>query len=263
MLLFRRILGFKEETIQQRENRRAQRYAVSPSFPLKVVLNTLGRDEDAQLNKTKDGRGRNWGAQAVNLSSTGASILVSPSLLVHRGDTCTLTLTIENFVIVQRGLVAHYRGQRDYATIGIAFEAPEPGMQRAYLQLLEPLAIGESLKPVPAKQVRQDTPGQHKEQYCGEGDAQLTVWRATPESAPHAFEFRMHQCYARGSSHSSELAVYTLEDSPPSVHGYDAPALKRSPGHTREIQTLFRWTVPHLASAVPADVREFLAQFAQ
>lgn len=263
VLLFRRILGFKGETVQQREKRHAQRYPVGEHFPLKAVLNTLGRDEDAQLNQTKDGRGRNWGAHAVNLSSNGASVCVSPSLLVHRGDACTLTLTIDNFVIVQRGVVAHYRATRDHATIGIAYESPEPSMQRAYLQLLEPLAIGDSMKTVPAKQVRQDTPGQFKEQYRGDSDSQLTVWRASEGAAPHAFEFRMHQCYARGSAHSQELAVYELEDAPPSKRGYDAPALKRSAAHTREIQTLFRWTLPNLSPAVPADVRQFLAGFAR
>ncbi|MBA4138675.1 MAG: hypothetical protein C0518_15325 [Opitutus sp.] len=260
-VLFRRILGFKDETVSQREKRHAQRHAVGEQFPLKVVLNVQGRDEDATLNQTRDGRGRNWTVQVVNLSSSGARLRVPSALYVQRGDTCTLTLIIGNFVIVQRGTVAHFRTQNTHAMLGMAFGPAAPEMQKSYLQLLEPLSLGESLRPVPAKRVAQDTPGQHKEQYHGSEDSLLTIWRVGAGGPVNAFEYRMRQCYARGAAAFADLQVFVLEDKP--RQNYASTTLQPSPSHAREIQTLFRWIVPNLSSAVPEDAREFLARFAQ
>lgn len=260
-MLFRRILGFKDETVQQREKRHAQRHTVGEQFPLKAVFNAQGRDEDAALNATRDGRGRNWGVRVVNLSSSGARILVPSSLYVQRGDACTLTLIIENFVIVQRGTIAHYRTQGDHAMLGMAFSAAEPATQKSYLQLLEPIALGESLRPVPAKRVTQDTPGQHKEQFHGSEDSLLTLWRIGEGGPVNAFEYRMRQCYARGAAAFPDLQVFVLEEK--TRQSYPAITLQLSASHAREIRMLFRWIVPNLSPAIPDDAREFLARFAQ
>lgn len=262
MLLFRRILGFKEETLQQREKRHAQRHAVGADFPLKASLNVVNRDDYDGLNTSRDGRGRNWGVTVLNLSSSGARLRLGSALYVQRGDTCKLTLTIGSFVIVQRGTIAHYRSQSDEVQIGVAFEpAPEP-MQKAYLQLLEPISLGASLHPVAARRVKQDTPGQHKEQYHGSADSMLTVWRVGAGGAVNAFEYRLRDCYARAAAAFPDLQVYVLEEETRQT-GYPATTLQPSPTHAREIQTLFNWTVHNLTDAVPADVQAFLRRFSR
>ncbi len=262
MLLFRRILGFTQETIREKEQRHAQRHTVSVDFPLKVVLNAHGRDDDDQKTVSRDGRGRNWGAQAVNLSANGASLRVPLALALKRGDQCNVTLSIEGHVFVLRGTVAHYRACRDYAAVGLAVETPDLAMRRGYLQLLETLAIGESLRPVAPRHVRQDSNSQHKEQYQGDAAALLTVWRTRAGGELQAFEFQLGGFFARGSAGNGALQVFALEDSSAPRSNYAPVTLKPSPTHAREIQSLFRWVRPHLTTAIPADVRSFLAGFA-
>jgi hypothetical protein len=262
VLLFRRILGFKDESLQQREKRHAHRYAVGPDFPLKAVLNVVNRDDYDGLNASRDGRGRNWGVHVVNLSSTGARLRLGSALYVQRGDSCKLTLTIGNFVIVQRGTIAHYRSQGDEVQVGVAFEPAPEAMQKAYLQLLEPIALGGSLRPVAARRVKQDTPGQHKEQYHGSADSMLTVWRVSEGGPVNAFEYRLRDYYARAAAAFPDLQVYVLEEETRQT-GYAATTLQPSPAHTREVQTLFNWTVLNLTDAVPADVQTFLRRFAR
>lgn len=260
VLLFRRILSFKPETVAAQEHRRSQRYAVGEDFALKAVLVTAGRDADGEPLKPSDGRGRPWGCQVVNLSSTGLNVRVSASLYAARGDACTVTLKLERYEIELPGELAHFRAGREIATCGVALRFDEFTQQKAYLQMLEAVSIGASLKPVPAAKVLQDSPGFRKFQFAGQGDELLSVWQADGYPVPSAFEFRFHDHYVRGAP-GEPLKVYGREDGGEGPIGYSMPALNLSAIHAAEVRRLFGWIVPNLSAEVPAQVRGLLAEF--
>ncbi len=260
MLLFRRILSFKPETVAEQENRRSRRYPVGEGFALKGSLATAGRDPDGQPLRTADGRGRPWGCRIVDMSSTGVSARVASALSAGRGDACTLSLRLEKYELEIPGEIAHFRVGRDFATCGVALRFDEFMQQKAYLQMLEAVSIGASLKPVPAAKVLQDSPGFRKVQYAGQGDELLSVWQPDGHPAPSAFEFRFHDHYVRGAL-GEPLKVYGRDDTGDGPIGYSMPALNLSAIHAAEVRRLFGWIVPNLSTGIPEAVRSLLEQF--
>lgn len=256
MLIFKRILNFKEEAVQASEQRQTIRYAVGPTFPFKTVLTLQAHDSDGHLVAT-DTTGRDWAGRLVNLSSTGASIQIHHAAAGARGEACYLRFSLDSYHLQLAGTIAHFRVYRDYALCGLQFAFPDFPTQKAYLQLLEPVAIGASLTPVDPKKIKQTTPDLHMEQFTGDSSALLTIWRSGAGGPLHSFDFRMNNYGVRWGTGMTELDTYGLTD----------PAGKKSPVPLRlteaqqeEVRWLFCLAVPNLAKAVPMDVRKFLGQ---
>lgn len=247
MLFFKRILNFTQEAAAQREQRHAERYAVTVDSPLQARLEISGRSHPGQL---------------VNLSSTGASIRLSTVLASNRGAAGRLELTLEQRTLTTAVKVAHYQPDAHHTVLGLQLLFGDFDTKKGYLQLLEPVAIGAGLRAGDPTLVREKERGLVTTLYHGPGDTLLTVWSSFAGQAIQGFEFRMHDYFVRSGPNPPALEVFLSEEQTAEHKlGYRVPALKRAGEESAEILRLFRWVLPHLNRKLPEDVREFLARF--
>ena len=247
MLFFKRILDVKK-TAAPSERRVAARYAVLPGFPLKTVLNIVGRDELGQPLTGRGGEGTDWTGRLINLSSTGARVQMPHTVLAQRGDACRLKLDMQGYVLVVPGTIAHVAERRDSLVFGLALDLEASLTAAAYGQLVELVALGSTLKLV--KPLQPDASGYLVEQYEGEPSSRLVIWRQMVGREVAAFEFQMKDCVVRGLAGREGLECFT---------GTSTTGVKAATGAKgEEILRLYQWVVLNLAPAVPADVRDFL-----
>jgi hypothetical protein len=250
MLLFKRILNFTRSNVAASEQRGAERHVVGSAVQFKVAL-TLLRHDAAGKADPRGRQGPDWTAKVMNLSTLGASVQLPAAAHAHHGEVCRFKLSLGDYHIDIPGKVAYFRTFPTHATCGVAFEFDFFEIRKAYLQLLEAVAIGASLAPVPAAEIKPDATGLDKEVYRGKDGAQLTVWRTEADGDISRFDFRMSDYGVRWSTGQTELETY-------------ASARKSSGGElTRaehdEVSWLFCLAVPNLAKAVQSDVRKFLS----
>ena len=249
MLFFERILNSKQSP---KEQRRASRYAVGAAFPLKAVLNLVGRDEFGELLASTDGRGWNWAGRLANFSASGVNMQLPPATAAQRGDSCLLILSLADYELNIPCHVAHARLQPDSVLFGLKFDFADAETSQSCQQLLELVAFGASLKPEKSS-TAPDASGYVVEHYRGDFESHLTVWRAADGGAVQWFEFRLAQYCVRGNAQTRLLEFASGE----SKNG--API---TPAQVCEIHQLFKWVVPNIARAVPADIRHSLQTFA-
>ena len=247
MSFFKRILNFTRETATQQEKRHAKRYLVSPESPLLASFDLNGRQHASRL---------------VNLSSSGVSIEIPSLLGVTSGATGQLELALDGYSLNTSGQVAHVRSDADHTTLGLELKFADFETKKSYLQLLEPVAIGESLKAGDPKLVREKEAGLNTILYHGSGNILLTVWRDIKDQAINSFELRMHEYYVRSGPTPPNLNIFTGgEQTAEHKSGIDVPELKQSREEKSEIRQLFCWVVPHLNQKIPGDVREALKRY--
>lgn len=249
MSFFKRILQFKKETPaqrEQREQRQAQRYVLPAETPLQCVVQLGSRFRSGEL---------------VNLSGAGLSLRLPKDVEVAKGQVCGITLAIEKQKLALQATIAHLRRSDTGVTLGFALQFADFENQQAYLQLLDPVAIGTTLTPAKADGLRFAEPGIITDRYDSPADAQLTVWRTFAGQSLLGFELRLHEYYVRCRGTPPQLEIYTSAGSAPSHPGYAVPALKKAGDKSADIRRLFRWVVPHLNKSIPDDIRTFLAQF--
>ena len=203
-----------------------------------------------------------WGGQMLNLSSSGVSIRLHPAAIAASGETCTVKLELDNKLFELDATVASYRIGQQYVSCGAVLKFPDAYSQKAYRQLMEPVVIGSSLEPV-AGRVKQDLPGLYKEQYQGESDTLLSVWRDASGKNPKLFELLVHDFCIRGNTEMPGLKI---------SYGEGAKAGKRlsrpavpvalSADHQAEVRQLFQFVVQNIGKGVPSDLRKFLDLFA-
>ena len=100
------------------------------------------------------------------------------------------------------------------------------------------------------KTKKPDESGWLVERYASDRPSCLTIWRHPANGAVAAFAFQLKDSLVR-ATYGSRMEFLTGPDAQPATA---AKAL--------EIQRLFNWVLPNLASAVPEDVREFLKRYA-
>ncbi|MBL9214856.1 MAG: hypothetical protein JNG83_05210 [Opitutaceae bacterium] len=263
MVFFKRILNFKDGGAKD-DKRGNARYPIGAAFPIKAKITLAGRDAEGNPRPPEDKSEIDWGGQLIELSSTGASIRLHPSAVAGRGENCCLKLELDHKLFEIDGSVAHYRSNKQYATCGILLKFPDFQTQKAYRQLMEPIIIGNTFQPVPAKEVKQDAPGLVKEVYAGEETNQLTVWRNETGGQLEYFELIVHDYYVRGTAQTAELSI-GYRDGARVGKRVSTPSIPIAlpPAPTAEVRQLFQWVVQNLtAKHVPAEVRAFLEKFA-
>jgi PilZ domain len=257
VLLFKRILNFKPEAVEASDNRQAQRFTVGHPFPFKAIVTLIGHDNDGQPIYD-DRKGQEWAGRLTNISATGASIHLHAAAAGHRGEPCHFKLTLDEYLLEFPGTIAHFRSYPQYTSCGFSFDFPDFETQKAYLQLLEPVAIGSSLLAVDQTKVKQDTAGLLKEQYKGTNDASLTVWRQPPASEIYSFDYRMNEYGVRWSEGMTEVEAYGLSKLNLAGKKTASPFIHLTESELEEVHWLFCLAVPNLAKAVPLDIRKFL-----
>lgn len=250
MLLFKKILNFKGPGGIS-DKRGATRYPAGAKIPLKAKVTLVGRDGEGHVLKSDDVRAMDWGGQIVNMSTTGISLRLHPAAMGERGENCRLKLELDHRLFELDGKIAHFWSGPQHATIGIAAIFPDTHTQKAFRQLVEPVAIGAGLEPV--AEVKQDVAGLKKEQYAGEDETVLSIWRDESGKTVQHFELVTHGFYIRGSAQTPGLQIGPHAD----------PKARLTSAQMNEVKQLFRLIVPNVAKTVPAEVRSFLEKFAE
>ncbi|WP_438482056.1 hypothetical protein [Oleiharenicola lentus] len=254
MLLFKRILNFTQNSVSASNKRNAERYNVGEKFPFKATVSLIRHDEFG-VAVPNDDIGQDWVGTLNNISATGASIQLHSAAIASRGQACCLKLSLDDYVLEIPGTVAYFRTYPHHTVCGFSYGFDYFETQKAYMQILEAVALGASLEAVKAKEVKQDAAGLLKEVYKGKGESQLTIWRKDIDRSIHSFEFRMSDYGVRWTAGLTELETYSINE---------RATASRKNGLTKaqhdEVSWLFCLAVPNLPKSVPADVREFLDQ---
>jgi hypothetical protein len=252
MLLSHRILGIPQDE-NSADRRQDLRYCVSPRFPLRTLL-VLAEPHDARARLAMpDIEERNWSGRLINISRLGARIHLPPSFAAKIGERCTLKLDLEGHLLQLTGQIAHITERRDSMNVGLLMDPIEPAARAAYDQFVELIALGATLKPTKPAQPHDDY--YVVEQYEGETGTRLNVWRSCTGNSVAAFEFRLRDYRVRGLAGRRELEYLFA------TAGEGESSLP-SEQQSAEMHQLFHWVVPNLPTIVPADVREFLLQYA-
>lgn len=261
MLLFKRILDFKKSEGGIIDKRGAKRYPVGVKSLLKAKLALPAHDGEGNPLPPEKNAPMDWGGQLANLSSSGASIRLHPAAVSIAGDACCLKLELDNILFEVAGTVAHFRVSPQYVTCGVILNFPDAYTRKAYLQLMEPVVIGSTLAPV--SRVKQDLPGLVKEQYAGESETTLNLWRDASGKNPKLFELLIHDFYVRGNTELPGLKI-GYRDGAKVGQRVSRPAIPvpMSADHKNEVRRLFQFVVQNLTKAVPSEVRKFLELFA-
>jgi hypothetical protein len=244
--VFDRIFNFDQAEVSRMEQRLNARYTPGAAFPLQAWLMTEGNETPAKI---------------LNVSGNGIGLSLEPDTLPAEDDAVKVRLRFGAYQQLIDGRVVHLRPEAAKAYCGVGFKFPDFPSRKSYLQLLQPIAIGQSLEAVPPQQVPQDEPPLLKQVFRGDGDAQLTVWREQePNPGFHRFEFQMKD-YLCGATHASKVLETRTRTNSQSSKSSN-PVFDISGNVQAEIRQLFRWTLPNLSSAVPAEVRAFLQRYA-
>ncbi|MBI2497251.1 MAG: PilZ domain-containing protein [Opitutae bacterium] len=252
MLFFKRILKEPEpvaKDVPRVERRSTRRFAVNPKFPLKAVLSFVGRD-DTGAPMSNSRHGWHWKGRLIDCSEQGARIQMGPTLKVEARDLCDLMLTVDDFELTIPCHISNIREQAEGMVFGLKHDIESEETRQAYQQLLDVLALGSTLK-LQTRSEKPDATGYLVERYASDRPSSLTVWRLPEDKSVAAFEFRLKDSLVRAAAGRGIKYLTGAADPRP------APAAK-----ALEIQRLFNWVLPNLASTVPADVRAFLQQYA-
>ena len=253
MLSFKHITDTDAAVGLAGDKRKGLRYGLSENFPFKTKL-TLFQNNGA---KTAEAKGKDWSATVVDLSASGANLKLSLAAVAFQREVCRLKISRGDYLIEIPATVAHYRCGAQFSQCGIAFNFPNAEVQEAYLQLLEPIIIGNSLIPM---QAEQDTPGRHKEQFGNGSSTSLSVWRDAPGGQITGFDLRMHRFVVRWNEGATELDVAGLGDADAASENPAAlPLVPLTETQHEDLRWLFCLAVPNLSESVPLDVRNFLA----
>jgi len=249
MLIFRRIFNFEQEKVEQLEKRLNLRYPLGPTFPLQATLHNAGRDHSAKL---------------LDISSNGIGVLVAPGTGLLAGHHLRVDLVLGAHRLAIDARIAHVHARENEVYLGLGLVFGDFEVQKSYMQLMQPVVIGQSLQLMPLDRVIQNEPKFTKQVFSGEPDSLLTVRAAkTPGLPLHSFDFRMNDYYCRGVLQKGQADVYELESIDPDGDKKTNPVFETSGGLHDEIRQLFRWVVPNLSSTIPDNVREFLRKFAR
>jgi hypothetical protein len=259
VLLFKRILDFQKTEGGVLDKRGAKRYPVGAKFPIKAKITLTARDGEGNA---KPGASIDWGGQLGNLSGSGVSIRLHPAAVANSGEACALKLELDNKIFELETTVAHFRVGPQYVACGLAINFPDSYTRKAYLQLMEPVVIGSTLAPATGK-VKQDLPGLIKEQYQGESDSLLSVWRDSSGKTAKLFELVAHDYCIRGTTETPGLKITSLGGSNAGKRASrPVTTVPITDDHQAEVRQLFQFIVQNLGKGVPSELKRFLELFA-
>ena len=261
VLLFKRILDFQKREGGMLDKRGAKRYPVGLKYPLKAKITLMAHDGEGRAVAAAKKAPMDWGGQLVNLSTSGANIRLHPAAVAAPGEPCMIKLELDNVLYEVDAEVANYRINAQYVNCGIGLKFPDNYSRKAYQQLMEPIVIGSTFTESTAK-VKQDLPGLIKEEYHGESESVLGIWRDSAK-APKLFELLVHDYYVRGNTEMPGLKV-GYRDGATAGKSVSRPAfpVAMSADHQREVTRLYQYIVQNLGKGIPADGRKFLEMFA-
>lgn len=262
MPLFSRLAQLKRDFLARlTDKRRAQRYPVGPEFPLKATISLVGSEFLDRVRNREAQAARSWGGRLVDLSAHGASLALPPSAISVRGEPTTLTLRIEEHELAIPGEVVRFVALSTHAVCGVRLGFADAVQRASYLQLLEAVILGATLRPWYPTGLVRNPPGLMRERYQGEQGTVLNVWRRKEDRACACFELKLRQHLVRGEAGRPEVEVFTPSARRDARAAGSAPGFRLSNGAHAEVRRLFRWIVPNLNRSLAEDLRRFLLGF--
>jgi hypothetical protein len=242
MAFFKRILqepppaapaaGETPGTLPAVERRRAARFPVSPGFPLRAVLNYIGRD-DTGAPMSASRHGWQWKGRLLDCSELGARMQLGPGHRAIVGEACDLRLSVQDFEIVVPCEVTHLRANPEGVVFGLRHDLAEAAVARDYRELVEVIALGSTLR-MRTRSPQPDESGYFVERYASSRPSALTIWRNPRDGAVSAFEFILKDCMVRVAL-GQDLEYFS---------GDADGARRASSARCLEIHRLFQWVVP-------------------
>ena len=252
MLFFKRILNFRRDALAKlRDKRKTVRYPVGPGFPLKATVNLVGRDVLGRTGGPREA-GVDWSGRLANLSTNGVLLQLPPAASSMRDEKSELKLSLENHQVVIPCTVAHFRTSSSNSLCGLALRFGDFTVQKAYLQLAEAVCMGASFVSIEPTGLMRNPPGLAGEYFRADNKALLTAWRRTKSGELDSYELVVGEHCVRGETASTSLQVYAR----PKGGNREKAAL--APAVDDEVRRLFRWVLPNLSKAVPADLRDLM-----
>lgn len=249
MLLFKRILNFKRAFLAKlRDKRKTKRYPVGQKFPLKATVNLTG-----QTGGSTPGAGYDWGGRIVNISNNGAGLQLLRAATTVRGEQTELKLSLDDHHLSIPCMVAHYRAFSGYSLCGLELQFPDFKVQKAYLQLVEAIRLGASFTAPKTKATGSNRAGLVAERFHADNKTLLTGWRVAKTGELDGFELEVGDHLLKGGATVPPLVVFK-QGRPAKPEG--------SAEIAGEVRRLFRWIVPNLPKAVPADLRALMEHVA-
>ncbi len=248
MKFFDRILkkAEVEATAEEPPERRSRpRYALHPDFALRasLALAAVDKEEPGEWGDVT------WECRVLDCSEDGLRVQIAPDVRVQAKALCHLTLTVHAFELTVPCQIVNLRYNPQGVFFGLSLLIEDETTWAAYWQLLEVIALGATLK-LHRRTTQPDDSGYLIESWANSRPARLTVWRHPADRTVAAFEFRLKNYLVRASAGGKIQYLTGLAARP------------TTPARTEEIRRLFRWVVPNLNQSVPADVRQFLADYA-
>ena len=237
MLLFSRILNIKKSQARQMERRLERRYPPGRLFPLFATIDVAGEPRAAKV---------------LDLSAHGAGLQVSGPAYAA-GLAAQLHLQLDETWMEFPCRIAHVKVLPKGCRLGLAAQFKDFATQKAYLQLLQPVALGSSMRPIAPEEIRQDEPEMLKAVFTGLPGSELSVWR----QGNHLDEYVI-----RGDSTVGVLQISPRKQMPRLSAVAKSAAPKKLPTAVHdEVRLLYNWTMFNLPKEVPGDIRSFLQGF--
>jgi hypothetical protein len=247
VLLFSRILNIKKSQARQMERRLERRYPPGRQFPLLATIDVEGEPRAAKV---------------LDLSAHGAGLQVSGPAYC-KGSYAKLHLMLEETWMEFPCLIAHVKTLPAGCRLGLTAKFEDFAAQKAYLQLLQPVALGSAIRPISNDEIRQDEPELHKAVFTGLPGTELNVWRqGDPMGELISFLWEMDDYVIRGETAVGVLQISSRKQMPRPASRAKTAAPRKLPGGVHdEVRLLFRWTMLNLPKEVPGDIRTFLQGF--
>ena len=262
--LFKHILDFKRNAMDKlRDKRKAKRFYVGPAFPLKATIMLPDSDTMGRKSKAYDQSdpGRSWGGSLFNMSNVGLSLQLPPAAIAKRGEQTVVMLSLDGHELKLPCTIAHFRIQNATAYCGLTLDDSDLIQGKAYLQLLEAVAIGSTFAPAEGG-VAHHREGLRAEKYKSFRPALLTAWRDPERSELAGFELVLGDHCLRGEAKRPALEIFSSKAGG-DRKAWSAPSFAFSEGvENEELRKLFRWVTLNLPRAVPTDLREMMRFFA-
>ena len=264
---FSRLLDFPRSAIDVlRDKRRAIRYPINPSFPLRASIYLHGSENWATFQQNEASLGREWLGPLADISSLGVSICVQPAAVTSRGERTKVRFILEKQSMEVPCTITHSRSYRDYLRLGVSLQFTGAETQKPFFQLLECVVMGATLEEWSPLAVRRNPKGLRREQYRSINGARLFAWREKKTGSLHSFEFYADSHCVRGEADGLRtrlpVEVYVLPCETPTgkVAAYDSRYGLAKDAH-EEARQFFRLVVLNLSTSVPLDLRRFLTKF--
>ena len=137
--MFKQISKTERHSSPGLNKRKAPRYSISPTYPLKVVLKFIERNGKVgvatsgvggKVSATGTGA-KEWNGTLIDLSATGANVHLNLAVVAFPEDACRIKFTLRSYQLEIPCVVTHFRSGSQFAVCGLLFNFPDADTEKA------------------------------------------------------------------------------------------------------------------------------------